>query len=47
MAPGYRIRSYCDTGDPFCDSGKNFPIHLTYLLHYGNDATRFVVAIGG
>lgn len=45
---GRRVRSYCDAGDPFCDSGKVFPIHLTYLAHYGNAATRFVVkAIGG
>ncbi|MBO0852471.1 MAG: cutinase family protein [Nocardia sp.] len=43
-----RIRSYCDTGDTFCDRGRVFPVHLTYLIHYSDDATRFVVgAIGG
>lgn len=43
-----KIRSYCDTGDPFCDSGRTMSVHFTYLLKYSNNATRFVVnAIGG
>ncbi len=42
------IRSYCDAGDVFCDSGKIWPVHYVYLPKYGDEAARFVVdAIGG
>jgi hypothetical protein len=43
-----RVRSYCDTGDPFCGSGRLMPVHFTYLRKYGDDPTQFVVdAVGG
>lgn len=43
-----KVRSYCDTGDPFCDSGREMRVHFTYLMKYSDNATRFVVdAIGG
>ncbi|SUA72830.1 Cutinase [Nocardia otitidiscaviarum] len=45
---GAKIRSYCDAGDVFCDSGKIWPVHYSYLPKYSDEATRFVVdAIGG
>jgi acetylxylan esterase len=43
-----KVRSYCDTGDPFCDSGRDMSVHLSYLRKYSDDATQFVVdKIGG
>lgn len=43
-----KVRSYCDAGDPFCDSGRAMAVHFTYLNKYSDDATQFVVdAIGG
>lgn len=43
-----KFRSYCDSGDPFCDSGHDLLVHLTYPAVYGSDAARWVVdKIGG
>ncbi|CBX93520.1 hypothetical protein IAQ61_009210 [Plenodomus lingam] len=36
------IRSYCDATDQFCCSGKNLPIHSTYVTTYGDDALKFI-----
>ncbi|WP_306355945.1 MULTISPECIES: cutinase family protein [unclassified Nocardia] len=45
---GAKIRSYCDAGDVFCDSGKIWPVHYSYLPKYSVEATQFVVdTIGG
>jgi len=37
-------KSYCDTGDPFCDSGSNLNVHYDYTTKYGNAAASFVVS---
>ncbi len=39
-----KIRSYCDTGDPFCASGDNLAAHLDYTQKYNSAASRFVTA---
>jgi cutinase len=45
---GGKIASWCDTGDPFCASGANLTVHLTYLDRYQNAAASFVLSkIGG
>jgi len=42
------IKSYCDTGDPFCCSGLNVLAHLTYTTTYDSAALSFVLGkIGG
>lgn len=42
------FRSYCDSGDTFCDSGLNTLAHLMYVTVYGTAAARWVVEkIGG
>lgn len=41
-------RSYCDYGDPFCDSGLLTAVHLAYTVVYGTSAAAWVVTkIGG
>ncbi|KAL1880119.1 hypothetical protein Daus18300_001482 [Diaporthe australafricana] len=44
-ALGSRIRSYCDSGDPFCSVGPeaNALTHVTYLDRYSTDVAQFVV----
>ena len=43
-----KIASWCDSGDPFCASGSNLNVHLTYLNRYQNAAASFVLSkIGG
>ncbi|KDR82469.1 hypothetical protein GALMADRAFT_87819 [Galerina marginata CBS 339.88] len=43
-----RIQSFCDNGDPFCDSGSNLQVHLTYLDRYQDTASQFILQqIGG
>lgn len=45
---GSKIASWCDSGDPFCASGANLTVHLTYLDRYQNAAANFVLSkIGG
>ena len=38
------MRSYCDVGDVYCDSGKNQSVHGTYWRTYRADAVDFIVA---
>lgn len=43
-----KISAWCDSGDPFCASGGNLNVHLTYLNRYQNAAASFVLSkIGG
>lgn len=43
-----KIASWCDSGDPYCASGFNLNVHLTYLNRYQNAAASFVLGkIGG
>lgn len=43
-----KIASWCDSGDPYCASGFNLNVHLTYLNRYQNAAASFVLSkIGG
>lgn len=44
-AMGNRIRSYCDSGDPFCSVGPEADslTHVTYVQRHGSDIARFVV----
>jgi len=37
-------QSYCDTGDPFCDSGGDINVHFVYIDKYGGAAADFVVS---
>lgn len=40
-----RIRSYCDSGDPYCSVGPEVDptTHVTYLQRHNSDVARFVV----
>lgn len=43
-----RILSFCDFNDPFCDSGLDLTVHLTYLDRDQNTAAEFILTqIGG
>jgi acetylxylan esterase len=43
-----KIAAWCDSGDPFCASGANLNVHLTYFNRYQNAAASFVLSkIGG
>jgi len=43
-----RIMSFCDFNDPFCDSGADVEVHLTYLDRDQNTAAQFILTqIGG
>jgi acetylxylan esterase len=43
-----KISAWCDANDPYCASGSNLEVHLTYLDRYQNAATSFVLSkIGG
>ncbi|KAM0343426.1 hypothetical protein ACHAPU_008607 [Fusarium lateritium] len=37
------IRSYCDTGDVYCDQGNNTETHGGYFEKYGSEVADFVV----
>lgn len=37
------MRSYCDTGDVFCDLGTDGEVHRLYITNYGDDVANFVV----
>ncbi|KAF4554227.1 Cutinase-like protein 6 [Elsinoe fawcettii] len=45
---GYKLQSYCDAEDTFCDSGtlgnRSLLIHIGYIPEYGNAAADYVVA---
>jgi hypothetical protein len=38
------LRSWCDTGDPFCAGGNNLSAHLDYPQKYDTAASQFVTA---
>lgn len=44
-AMGSRIRSYCDSGDPYCSVGPqaDASTHVTYLQRYSIEIAQFVV----
>jgi acetylxylan esterase len=43
-----KIAAWCDSADPYCASGTNLEVHLTYLNRYQNAAASFVLSkIGG
>ncbi|KAF8155603.1 hypothetical protein B0H34DRAFT_714013 [Crassisporium funariophilum] len=43
-----RILSFCDANDPFCDSGNDLEVHLTYLDRDQDTAAAFILQqIGG
>ena len=43
-----KIAGWCDANDPYCASGANLEVHLTYLDRYQNAAASFVLSkIGG
>jgi acetylxylan esterase len=43
-----KIAAWCDANDPYCASGANLEVHLTYLDRYQNAAASFVLSkIGG
>ncbi|KAF4442843.1 hypothetical protein F53441_11633 [Fusarium austroafricanum] len=37
------IRSYCDTGDVYCDRGNDTEVHVSYFKKYGKEVADFVV----
>lgn len=37
------MKSYCDTGDVFCDSGSNSAVHGSYVQHYGTEVVSNVL----
>ncbi|GJD03152.1 cutinase [Colletotrichum higginsianum] len=39
-----KMVSFCNTGDPFCDRGRNVQVHLRYVQSDGDKATQFVVS---
>jgi acetylxylan esterase len=39
---GAILRSWCDTGDPFCAGGNNLNAHLQYTTKYDTAANTFV-----
>jgi acetylxylan esterase len=39
---GTILRSWCDTGDPFCAGGNNLEAHLDYTTKYDTAANTFV-----
>ncbi|GJN72734.1 hypothetical protein PLIIFM63780_006797 [Purpureocillium lilacinum] len=38
-----RLVSYCDTGDVYCDVGKDKKVHGGYVEKYGDDVIKYVV----
>ncbi|KJZ73308.1 hypothetical protein HIM_07312 [Hirsutella minnesotensis 3608] len=45
VCEGYsdRLVSYCDTGDTYCDAGRNRTVHVSYIYRYGDEVRKFVV----
>ncbi|GKT42945.1 acetylxylan esterase 2 [Colletotrichum spaethianum] len=39
-----KMVSFCNTGDPYCDSGRNLQVHLRYVQSDGDAATQFVMS---
>ncbi|KAK1983914.1 cutinase [Colletotrichum cereale] len=39
-----KMVSFCNTGDPFCDSGRNVQVHLRYVQSNGDAANRFIMS---
>jgi acetylxylan esterase len=39
---GTILRSWCDTGDPFCAGGDNLEAHLDYTTKYDSAANTFI-----
>lgn len=37
------LRSYCDTGDVYCDLGEDRAVHRGYVEKYGDEVVKFVV----
>ncbi|KAJ3464542.1 hypothetical protein MRS44_009328 [Fusarium solani] len=37
------IRSYCDTGDTYCDQGSDEDVHGEYVSKYGDEVVEYVV----
>jgi cutinase len=37
-----KIAAWCDANDPYCASGVNLIVHLTYLNRYQGTAASFV-----
>ncbi|KAK1466154.1 cutinase [Colletotrichum tamarilloi] len=43
-----KMASFCNSGDPFCDSGANIQVHLSYVQSDGDAATKFIMSkVGG
>ena len=43
-----KIAAWCDSNDPYCASGINLEVHLTYLNRYQSAVASFVLSkIGG
>jgi hypothetical protein len=43
-----KIAAWCDSNDPYCASGANLTVHLTYLNRYQDAAASFALGkIGG
>ncbi|CAH0043373.1 unnamed protein product [Clonostachys solani] len=41
---GDSLRSYCDTGDSYCDLGNVTGVHTSYFQRYTNETVDFVVS---
>ncbi|KAK6523307.1 hypothetical protein TWF694_006190 [Orbilia ellipsospora] len=39
-----RIRTWCDTGDIYCDGGNNTAVHSSYFVNYTGAAVDFIVS---
>lgn len=39
-----RIASYCDAGDPVCDSGNDMHVHWGYMAKYKVNAAWFALS---
>ncbi|KAK1676351.1 cutinase [Colletotrichum godetiae] len=43
-----KMASFCNSGDPFCDSGADIQVHLSYVQSDGDAATKFIMSkVGG
>ncbi|EFQ25748.1 cutinase [Colletotrichum graminicola] len=39
-----KMVSFCNTGDPFCDGGRNLQVHLSYVQTNGDAANQFIMS---
>ncbi|KAK2000719.1 cutinase [Colletotrichum falcatum] len=39
-----KMVSFCNTGDPFCDGGRNLQVHLRYVQSNGEAANKFIMS---